>query len=334
MKEQAFSQLLSKLDIHPVLIDVGSSGATPEIWEGIARHSVFVGFDPDLREIYETREGHFHQAITINEAITSDPASTEVQLYLTKFAYCSSTLRPDFDSLSNFLFADLFTVEREERVRAATLDAVLSRLSLSGIDWLKLDTQGTDLRIFQGLREETRLRVLAIDIEPGLIDAYRGEDLFADAHKELVREGFWLSNLNVGGAVRMRAATLEAVTSKAPDINRAFVESHLKKSPGWCEARYLRTIAHLGAQGSERRDYVLLWVFALLDEQLGFALDLAVEYEKVFGGDEVSQSMREQTISRIRRARALQSGHRPAALARVKSLVPPRAKQWLKKLIK
>ncbi len=334
MKEQAFNQLLSKLDIHPVLIDVGSSGATPDIWEGIARHSIFVGFDPDLREIYETSEGHFHQAITINEAITSDPASTEVLLYLTKFAYCSSTLRPDFDSLSNFLFADLFTVEREESVRAGTLDSTLNRLSLTVIDWLKLDTQGTDLRIFQSLRDETRRRVLAVDIEPGLIDAYIGEDLFADAHRELVREGFWLSNLNVGGAVRMRATTLDEVAKREPDINRAFVESHLKKSPGWCEARYFRTIAHLSANGFERRDYVLSWVFALLDEQLGFALDLAFEYEKCFGGDEISRSMRDETTARIRRARAQATGRRPAAMARLKSLVPPRTKQWIKKLIK
>ena len=61
----------------------------------------------------------------------------------------------------------------------------MDRLSLSGIDWLKTDSQGTDLRIFNSLRPEVRSRVLAIDIEPGLIDAYVGEDLFVDAHKEL-----------------------------------------------------------------------------------------------------------------------------------------------------
>jgi FkbM family methyltransferase len=333
MKEQAFNQLLSKLEIHPVLIDVGSSGATPEVWEGIARHSVYVGFDPDLREIYETSEGHFHQSVTINEAITSDPARAEVLLYLTRFAYCSSTLRPDLESLSNFLFADLFAVEREERVRAATLDSVMRRLSLSRIDWLKLDTQGTDLRIYKSLAEEVRARVLAVDIEPGLIDAYLGEDLFVDAHRELVREGFWLSNLNVGGAVRMRAATLAEVTKSRPEINRAFVESHLKKSPGWCEARYFRTVSHLGEQARDPHAYVLLWVFALLDDQLGFALDLAVEYEKLFAADEVSRLMMDETVRLVGRARAQAAGRRPA-VARVKALVPAGARRWIKKLIK
>jgi FkbM family methyltransferase len=333
MKEQAFNQLLEEQGIHPVLIDVGSSGATPEVWEGIARHSVYVGFDPDLREIYETSEGHFHQSVTINEAITSERGSTEVTLYLTRFAYCSSTLRPDAESLSNFLFADLFALESEARVRAATLDSVLSRLSLKGIDWLKLDTQGTDLRIYRSLNEEARSRLLAVDIEPGLIDAYVGEDLFVDAHRELVREGFWLSNLNVGGAVRMRAATLAHVSAKHPEINRAFVETRLKQSPGWCEARYLRTLAHLGEHAREPRDYLLLWVFALLDDQLGFALDVCVEYEKAFGSDEVARRIMDETTGRIRRAPVRQASRMPA-VARMKALVPPGARQWIKKLIK
>ncbi|HEY6187411.1 MAG TPA: FkbM family methyltransferase [Pyrinomonadaceae bacterium] len=333
MKEQAFNRLLSRLDIHPVLIDVGSSGATPEVWEPIAAHSIFVGFDPDLREIYETSEGHFHQSVTINEAITSDRERKEIELYLTKFPYCSSTLPPDFKSLSNFLFSDFFEVERTERVRATTLDAVLERLSLSRIDWLKLDTQGTDLRIFRSLKDDVRSRVLAVDIEPGLIDAYLGEDLFTDAHKALTGEGFWLSNLNVGGAVRMSAGTLAEITATQPDITRAFVEAHLKKSPGWCEARYLRSIESLGAGRLTSREYLLLWVFALLDGQLGYALELAVAYERAFGSDETSRSMRDETISLVRHER--RRAARPQLnMASVKAIVPARTKRWIKKLIK
>lgn len=318
-----------------MLIDVGSSGATPEVWEPIARHSVFVGFDPDLREIYETSEGHFHQSVTINEAITSDKERDKIVLYLTKFPYCSSTLPPDLKSLSNFLFSDFFAVEREERVRATTLDAVLERLSLARIDWLKLDTQGTDLRIFNSLKDETRSRILAVDIEPGLIDAYMGEDLFVDSHQSLTRQGFWLSNLNMGGAVRMSAGVLDQITTTHPDITRAFVEAHLKKSPGWCEARYLRSIESLRDAGLTGREYVLLWVFALLDAQLGFALEVALEYERAFGrsGVEVATSMKDETVALIRHER--RRARRPGLdMARVKSLVPARTKRWIKKLTK
>lgn len=316
-----------------MLIDVGSSGATPLVWEPIAAHSIFVGFDPDLREIYETSEGHFHQSVTINEAITDDKGREEIALHLTKFPYCSSTLEPDFESLSGFLFADFFEVERTERVRATTLDAVLERLSLARIDWLKLDTQGTDLRIFRSLQDEVRSRVLAVDIEPGLIDAYLGEDLFADAHKSLTGEGFWLSNLNVGGAVRMSAGTLAEVTASHPDITREFVEAHLKKSPGWCEARYLRSLDALRESALTSREYLLLWVFALLDGQLGYALEVALEYERAFQSDEVSRSMKDETIALVRHER--RKTRRPELnMASVKAIVPARTKRWIKKLIK
>jgi FkbM family methyltransferase len=174
MGNEVFSHLLFKLAIHPVLIDIGASGAPPEIWEKIARYSIYVGFDPDLREIQEVQEGHFYKSIIINEAITDEKENHEVPFYLTRFPHCSSTLKPDVASLSNFLFSDLFIVEKETTVRATTLNSVMNRLSLSYIDWIKIDSQGTDLRIFKSLKEEVCSRVLAVDIEPGLIDAYIG----------------------------------------------------------------------------------------------------------------------------------------------------------------
>ena len=57
MGRRIVNNLLSKLDIHPVLIDIGASGARSEIWEGIARHSIYVGFDSDDRDLQEVRNG-------------------------------------------------------------------------------------------------------------------------------------------------------------------------------------------------------------------------------------------------------------------------------------
>jgi FkbM family methyltransferase len=280
MKERVLRHLLSNLDIHPVLVDIGASGGPPEIWGIIAQHSVYVGLDPDPREMYKECETRFHKAVIVAEAITNDEESDEVPFYFTKSPYCSSTLAPNAQALSNFLFSDLHQVERTAHVRATSLDRIMDRLSLSSIDWLKIDSQGTDLRIFNSLRPEVRSRVLALDIEASLIDAYIDEDLFVHAHRQLTQDGFWISNLNVGGAVRMRRSTLSEIMSHDQEINYDLVERTVKKSPGWCEVRYLRTIEWLAQGERTRREYVLLWTFALLDNQLGFALDLAMENEK------------------------------------------------------
>ena len=295
------NHLLSKLNIHPVLVDVGASVSPPKIWEKIAQHSIYVGFDPDLRDIQEIAEGRFRKSVIINKAITNDKEKNEVLFYFTRSPYCSSTLKPDTESLANFLFSDLFVVESEATVRATSLDAVMSRLSLPKLDWFKTDSQGTDLRLFNSLKDEVRAKVLAVDIEPGLIDAYIDEDLFVDAHRDLTQNGFWLSNLAVHGAVRIRKSAVHH--AQAAHISSDLIEKTVRRSPGWVEARYFRTIEWLVQDDFNQRDYVLLWVFALLDRQLGFALDLAVECERIFGQDDVLQVMYAEPIARIQRSR-------------------------------
>src|SRR3989454_7222277 len=204
----AFELLLSKLDRRPVLFDIGAAVAPPEVWQPIAPHSVYVGFDPDLREM-QTRTDHpYHQAVIVNEAVTGDAGRSHAHFYFTKSPTCSSTLKPDAASLGEYLFADLFIVEREAGVRATTLDAVLDRLALPGVDWLKTDSQGTDLRLFESLKPDRRAPGLRPGPGPRPIDADVGGGLFLAAHKQLPKSGVWLSHLGGPGTGKMRRSTL------------------------------------------------------------------------------------------------------------------------------
>jgi hypothetical protein len=276
------NDVLSAFDLQPVLVDIGASGGPPTLWDPIARRSIYVGFDPDRRDLSEVADGRYARSIIVNGAVTSAKKPTEVNLYLTRAPYCSSTLPPDTDALP-----------------ASSLSEVLHRLELPVVDWLKTDSQGTDLRLFQSLPDETRRRVLAVDIEPGLIDAYRGEDLFADAHPELLREGFWLSSLEVRGAVRMKRTTLQTTADLRAGLTADCVQRSVPPSPGWCEARYLRTIDSLVDRRAPERDYALLWVFAMIEGQLGFALDIACAYEEHFPHDQVSLLLRDPPLGLI-----------------------------------
>src|SRR3989442_9699522 len=189
MLSAAFELLLSKLDRRPVLIDIGAAVAPPEVWQPIAPHSVYVGFDPDLREMQARAEHPYHQAVIVNEAVTGDAGRSPAHFYFAKSPTCSSTLKPDAASLGEYLFADLFVVEREAGVRATTLDAVLDRLALPGVDWLKTDSQGTDLRLFESLKPDRRARVLPPGPEPRPVDADVGGDPFLDAHQQPPKRG-------------------------------------------------------------------------------------------------------------------------------------------------
>jgi FkbM family methyltransferase len=297
----------------PVLVDVGASGNSPQLWSSIAKYAVFIGFDPDLRAVREVTEGRFHREIMINEAVVADEAAAKIKLFLTQSPYCSSTLRPDAVSLANYFFADLFKVVGEVEVSATTLNKIVRRFQLFGIDWLKLDTQGIDLRLFQSLEPATRLGVLALDIEPGLIDAYEGEDLFSDAHSYLVKSGFWLAHMDVKETVRIRQTTLDWICAGQSPQDVKNIVDVLDKSPGWTEATYLRTIESLRQRNAGRRDYLLLWLFALMLERFGFAFDVAAAFGQNFKDDCLSPVLKAEAFEQFRAAKLSKSSHRQSS---------------------
>ena len=299
--DSQIDQMIQRCDICPVLVDVGASGHPPAIWRPIAPQSVYVGFDPDEREMRDEAEGLFKRSVIVNKAVTADPSRDAVDFYYTHSPFCSSTLPPDGESLADYLFADLFEVEREGVAPATTLEAVRRQLKLASIDWLKVDSQGTDLRILNSLPDAVRRGVLAVDIEPGLIDAYIGEDTFIDVHRDLTNQGFWLSDMSVLGSVRIGRDSVRAARIASPNMDPDCISQTCRTSPGWCEARYLRSADWLARHEADRRQYALGWVFAMLDEQYGHAIDLAVQYAAAFGEDDSSRQMVRTPVAILRR---------------------------------
>jgi hypothetical protein len=320
---RVLNQLLADNDISPVLVDVGASIGPPEVWQPIAPSSIYVGFDPDERDTHQLQASPFLKAFVVNQAVVA-AAVDQAHFFLTRSPYCSSTLRPRVDDLADYIFSDLFEVEREIDVPAGTIEQALEKLHLEGLDWLKTDSQGTDLRLYTSLSPEARAGVLAVDVEPGLIDAYEGEDLFVDAHARLVADGFWLSRAAVQGTVRMNRALAERVGAKN-GISVADIGDWVRRSPGWIEATYLRRIDRVDTE-DKGRGLKLLAVFALLDQQYGFALDVAERLRKSPGSTNVADVVADQAIAAIARAGKRKSlGRAPAAVGRrFRSLLKPR----------
>jgi FkbM family methyltransferase len=330
--QPAIEKLFSSGSVHPILLDVGASSGPPPFWRDIARHAVHVAFDPDLREMSEAHGGPFYKSTVLNEAITANKAGDQVTFYLAAAPQCSSTLRPNYEVVSNFFGAERFEIKQEVQAKATTIDQVLDRLKLDRIDWLKLDTQGTDARLFDSIRDDVRSRLLAVDLEPGLRGAYVGEDLFGEVHRTMLQNGLWLSRAEVKGFPRMRQATLAATTSAHADLTAEVVGKAVRKTPGWIELRYLRTLESIATpltagRAFDRDDYLMLWAFAIIDEQYGFALDVAGEYEKRFGRDEKLAAMKDEAVARIRESYA-------AARRAAHKSFPSRVKGWVKRRLR
>lgn len=255
------------------IVDIGSSASPPQNCIDIASISRYIGFDPDLREPQESADFGFVKHTIIDKAVVCS-TQENVTFYLTKYPQCSSTLYPNIDEYKNYSVADFFDVIDQLEVPSISLDLVLNQLDLSYIDWLKLDTQGTDYSILRSLDLEVYNKLLVVDLEPGVTSFYRDENRFSDIHEFMLSNGFWLANLNQQRFPRISRITSQKLNLTAEDINV------LGGNPFAFELQYFRSIEFLEKRGVDSRDFLIFWVLAMTNLHYAYAIEIAMSAEK------------------------------------------------------
>ena len=267
----------SLLRSPPVLVDIGASGTIHKKWNPIAKYAICIAFDADSRdfEICESENKGWRKLYSMNRLVTSESAE-EVDFYLTKSPHCSSSLAPDQKALEPWAFSPLFEVDNIVKLPSVDLQSALLKVDVDYIDGYKTDSQGTDLRIFNSLPKEIINKILLAEFEPGIIDAYQGEDKLHNLLAHMEKEPFWISNMEIKGSQRINNLDLKSLNY----FQQRSIESFLKMAPGWCEISYLNKM-----EQSEMtlREYFLAWVFASLNAEHGFALFVANKGYELFG---------------------------------------------------
>jgi hypothetical protein len=248
----------------PVLIDIGASGEINAKWKPIAKYSICLAFDADDREFHITEETNreYKKLIIFNRIVTTEPTGID-RFYLTASPYCSSLLEPDTKKLEPWLFKPLFDITKITSLPTITLQQSLLQAGITYIDWFKADTQGTDLRLFKSVPDPLRENILIAEFEPGILDAYKGEDKLHEVMKEMQHLGFWLSSMKIKGTQRLHSGYSDKI---GPFMSKRI----LRTSPGWAEISYIKQPNFV-----DRRRLLLLFILAMLERQYGFALEVA-----------------------------------------------------------
>lgn len=257
------------LEKPPVLVDIGASGGLPDQWKMLAPYSICVAFDADTRDfsVTESENNGWKKLYTLNRLVGANNAA-DVDFYLTTSPYCSSSLKPDTNALKPWAFSRLFDVEKLVRQPAVDMQSALTAIGISYIDWYKTDTQGTDLRIFEALPQRIMENIISAEFEPGIIDAYIGEDKLHQLMAYMDARPFWVSRMDIKGSQRIDQADLGSLNY----LQKCSIESFLKTAPGWCEISYINTFRN---DDMTRRDFLLGWCIATIKAEHGFAMHLA-----------------------------------------------------------
>jgi hypothetical protein len=296
---RAALDLLARSGISLTLVDVGASLEPFPPFRPLLGHATYVGFDPDRREMH-TEASASGRRVIVDKAVVADADRPTARFFLTRNPTASSTLRPLADEVAPYLHAYRYDVVDEAEVAATTLAGALDAAGLDRVDWVKLDTQGTDLRLLDSLDESLFSTLMAVDAEPGFDQYYETEDTFGDLHRAMVARGFWLSDLELTRAVRLRRSTFDAALGARTKLGRMRYEFTLKTSPIAAGPRYLRTLGSLDKAGAPRDDYVRLWACAFFSGNHPYALDVVVECRSRHGDDRDTAALLDLTLRRNR----------------------------------
>lgn len=281
----------------PVLVDVGASGAIHKSWKPFSKYCICVAFDADDREfqLSEKEDSNYKKLYKFN-CIVSDKEDEKLDFYLTKNPYCSSTLQPDASSVKNYVYDDGFEVVKKTTINNISLSSALKKLNLERVDWLKTDSQGTDLRIYSSLTKDIRDHVIVVEFEPGLAPGYQTEDSAYHVLSYMSQQNFWLSGFDVKGVPRGSKQLINSLFKS--DYTRKLARHSIKKAPKWVEMLYINTF---NDESFSVREYLLGCTFSLINGEFLNALNLSRKgYEKFH--DDIFKLIEAQCVHEIRKS--------------------------------
>ena len=193
-KAVAFGELEELLGEEPiVLVDAGARGGIPKRWRPVEPWLSVVGFEPDARSLDELDQSDRRRIFP--KALASEPGS--VTLHLTAEEGDSSVLTPNRPFLNRFPRAERFDVVGTQTVSGDTLDNQLAEGGIDRVDFIKLDTQGSELMILEGARQTLGRGVFGIEVEVELNPIYDHQPLFSDVDGFLRSLGYELFDLEL-----------------------------------------------------------------------------------------------------------------------------------------
>jgi|SaaInlStandDraft_3_1057020.scaffolds.fasta_scaffold12874_3 FkbM family methyltransferase len=166
------------------IVDVGAAnGYLTANWDSKVR---LITFEPDPRSALDL-EGpvNTHGDMVFNTALGSIEETKKLNLMRKKEV--SSFLEPNRQYLNLFPDSERWDIVDKISLSVKSLDSLKKKIG--NIDFIKLDTQGTELDILKGASKSLDC-CLALEIEVEFLELYTGQPLFGDICNFLSHKGF------------------------------------------------------------------------------------------------------------------------------------------------
>ena len=270
----SFSEYYERFPL--VLVDVGASGGLSHSWDRARKHLSVIGFEPDDRALAALADSPDSHGVTyLNYALHNRKAT--VDFHHARKQETSSLLQFNRAFLNRFPEPERFDVLETVQVEADTLDRQLREQQINDVDFIKLDTQGTELFILQGATTVIDDAVFGLEIEVEFAPIYQDQPLFSDVDSFMRELGFQLMDLRP--CYWKRAVGLDCEGSKGQLI---FADSlYVRKSEEFAER-----LQRIQDQASKKAKALEALSVCIIYGYLDYAMEILEATEDVFSAGE------------------------------------------------
>ena len=192
----ALKPLIAGLDErYPLmLVDVGAMGGIARKWDVLGEAVKVLAFEADEREYQKLKSTDRVQYL--NYLVHG--RSEDLIFHISKAAGKSSVYPPNMPLLDRFPLSDRFTVVDQLRFpasRVRSFDDLVKEGVIDDLDFIKLDTEGTELSILQGAQKHVLPGVFGVQLEVEFVEKCLDQPLFRQVDECMAVNGFQLMDL-------------------------------------------------------------------------------------------------------------------------------------------
>lgn len=177
-----------------VVVDVGCRWGFAEPFTRELEHFQLYGFDPDPEECTKLNARYASPKI-LAVPVALGAETGQQTLYLTKDPACSSLYQPDPYYTSSYVAFDCEKEIGTTQVEVVRLDEWARDNQVDQIDFLKIDTQGSELDVLKGCGDLLP-GMRAIEVEVEFNPMYLEQPIFSEVDLYLRSQGFVLWKLS------------------------------------------------------------------------------------------------------------------------------------------
>jgi FkbM family methyltransferase len=172
------------------IADVGASGGFNRIWNVFGDQLRVIGFEPNEEQFKRLTSNNIIKYWKVGLGRIEEDRT----IHITRFPYSSGEYMPDMNFWQRFPNAKGLEIVGTETIRTVPLDTFIEKNRIQKMDYIKLDTEGSELEILEGAIR-TLEEIIAVEVEVAFIEYHMGRPLFADIDAFLRKRGFRLYHL-------------------------------------------------------------------------------------------------------------------------------------------